>query len=158
MQTVDDLRHSCSAWSDQKLLDQYRLGPEASASSAHYAVLAEEIERRSLDPRTGVHATNAPVPVAPYALRLWRGQISLPVTYWVWGIGGKVVFRFAGRAMGEAPMLLLLPFVAVAATYEIVILVAVWRSAGNHPGSPVWAALARLAVVVGVLLAFRRLW
>lgn len=36
--------------------------------------------------------------------------------------------------------------------YRAAIYLAIWRSAGHYKGPPIWAILAKAAVVVGVLL------
>ena len=112
---------------------------------------------------------------ANYFVRHWRGELSLPVSYWVNGvlIGiGLAVVAFA-IAMGIATGMQGSP--SVRPTLGVFILVAfavdaihivwggvgVWRSATNYraQGRPaVWAILAKIAVVLGVLRTFAEMF
>ena len=96
---------------------------------------------------------------------LWRGEITLVRTYWVFG----VLFY----SLLEIPSYLIVPaisnspdvepsasFVFGMTAYAIFVLaytvfvsVAIWRSAGNYKGSEIWAVLARVMVVIGLIQA-----
>ncbi len=96
---------------------------------------------------------------------LWRGEIPLVRTYWVFG----VLFY----SLLEIPSYLIVPaisnspdvepsasFVFGMTAYAIFVLaytvfvsVAIWRSAGNYKGSEIWAVLARVMVVIGLIQA-----
>jgi|ETNmetMinimDraft_16_1059900.scaffolds.fasta_scaffold90357_1 hypothetical protein len=98
---------------------------------------------------------------AGFLKRLFRGEVSLPITYWVFGfLIGNVGLRLAmelvelnymkvaASQVGNWAMLGLYVFVVV---YSVFMLIAIWRSAGNYQGRAIWASLARVAVILGVL-------
>jgi hypothetical protein len=99
---------------------------------------------------------------AAFVTRLFRGDISLPITYWVFGvlIGNvafqiilKVIeFRYIDIATSQVGSWAVMAFYWLAIGYGIFMLIAVWRSAGNFKGKAVWAGLARIAVVLGTLV------
>lgn len=91
--------------------------------------------------------------------RLWRGEVPLARAFWeyaiVYGLLLNLATTIASFALfaAKAPaaygvMLFLLPL-----PYNLLALVAVWRSAGRYRGPRHWADLARIAVTVWVLLA-----
>jgi len=95
---------------------------------------------------------------------LWRGEIPLWKTYWVYGVlGGLVVqgvvlalsynsLRFINRP-GGGLVLLVVNILAIA--YSGLMLGSIWRSAGNYMGPRSNAVLARVAVVLGSLTLAR---
>jgi hypothetical protein len=111
----------------------------------------------------GAH-TSSPAPQAQnYFARHWRGELSLPLSYW--GNGFLVSFTTGllvaaiteglrdryepTRALGS--MALLYFTIAVTLTWQVV---GVWRSANRYlhrGGSGVWAGLAKCAMILGVL-------
>jgi hypothetical protein len=105
---------------------------------------------------------------ANYFVRHWRGELSLPVSYWVngvlIGIGLAVValatvYGIAGGMQGSPNLprtlgVLILCAFAVDVVHIVWGGVGVWRSATHYQaqGRPaVWAILAKIAVVLGVL-------
>jgi hypothetical protein len=86
-----------------------------------------------------------------YFRRLWQGEVSLAMTYWVWGaLAGFVAMILAAIVSETAPLLgLLLGPVMIG--YYVFIVIAIWRSAGRYPGPRVWAALAKIMVVLSIL-------
>ena len=88
--------------------------------------------------------------------RLWRGEIGLARTYWLWGalVGGGIgaILAFSASigllngnrfllAVDQAFSIIWTPFIAVA----------IWRSAGNYKGRTTWKVLARINAVFAVL-------
>lgn len=95
-------------------------------------------------------------------LRLFRGEVSLYVTYWIYGslvgVGLGVVqtaieANYYDLVSTEVGSLAIAGFYWFVVGYTLFILVAIWRSAGKYDGRPVWATLARLAVLFGILAA-----
>lgn len=98
-----------------------------------------------------------------YFVRHWRGELSLPIAYWVNGsllVGvGTSILRVFLDSMTDASLrqialasILLLLFSVVAWLWGVV---GIWRSALNHKdrgGSAVWANLAKFMVIVGALV------
>jgi hypothetical protein len=96
----------------------------------------------------------------------WRGGYSLPVAYWIVGIGTTVAILALAAAVGGASEALKPPLIVGAPVFitfslftcaaVIWQLVGVWRSAGAHitaTGRRFWGTLARLAVVLGAIRA-----
>jgi hypothetical protein len=140
------------------------------AQAEEISAAPEDRPSRQAATPTGPAPTNSamagPPPVPPkqsnYFLRHWRGELSLPVSYWVNGVLGK----FAVVAVSLAAPLLLIgapesPFrsflsltVLIAAIIVISIwqLVGIWRSATGHPkrgGRRFWARAAQCMVIFG---------
>jgi hypothetical protein len=98
-----------------------------------------------------------------YFIRHWRGDLSLPLSYWVnlFLLTLVMVFISAlvsafidptkGLATWAIGISLVGVFAIVATVWQIV---GVWRSAGKHKirgGSGFWAGAARVAVALGFL-------
>lgn len=93
---------------------------------------------------------------------LWRGDAGLAKTYWIYGaIGSLIFFAIPGAlqaglwvsgsenaALGAFSLFYSFGF---APAYVVFISVAIWRSAARYQGNPLWAKLAKLAVVLGIL-------
>jgi hypothetical protein len=98
-----------------------------------------------------------------YIGRHWRGELSLPVSYFINGFLGTIaataiVFAISATlSEGYAPW----PgFLAVVGIWGVALLVSVWqmvgiwRSADNHPnrgGRAFWAGVAKFMVIIGAL-------
>ncbi|MDC8829662.1 hypothetical protein [Alteromonas gilva] len=138
------------------------------------ARLREEIATRdSLTPDT---VTPAPVPAdtaystdtheisGNWILRYWRGQISLPVSYWLVGLGVTLLFKILGyllevnveRANSRSELGLYLLSI-----YPLLLIVLTWQSVGlfrsalNHPargGTVGWSVAAIFMLCVGLVV------
>jgi hypothetical protein len=91
--------------------------------------------------------------------RLWGDQLPLGTAFWwwaiVWGTGLNVAATLLAMALLAADLSAALA-VAVAALpipYNLVVLVAVWRSAGAYHGPRLWADLARIVSLIWALAA-----
>jgi hypothetical protein len=101
------------------------------------------------------------VPSSSYVARHWRGELSLPKSYWLNGLVIGLVCRivFTGLLTGIAfaaasmPWLVLVFILVVALNIAIVvwIIVGIWRSAGRYTGPRIWGILARVVVAIGVV-------
>ena len=85
-----------------------------------------------------------------YLARLWRGDIGLACTYWVWGVnvaslGMGLGVLLGGGFSGLSALVVVWFFLYPACL--IFIAVAVWRSGSKNAGSRVWVWLARFIVV-----------
>jgi hypothetical protein len=90
---------------------------------------------------------------------LWRGDVRLVVTYWLYGVVGSLLLSIPLIVLDEiepaiSPQLavLVLAYGVVWIAYHFLIIVAIWRSATKYKGSVWWAGLAKFAAV---LLALR---
>lgn len=98
-----------------------------------------------------------------FVVRLFRGDVSLPITYWLFGyVAGLAFFlgfriyesNYASVALfgstGLKRSLLLVSIVGTA--YGAFIMIAIWRSAGKHRGSRLWSTVARITAFVAALI------
>jgi amino acid transporter len=107
----------------------------------------------------------------PYVGRHWRGEFSLPKSYWingvlVFGLGCNFVLLLATTVTAA---LFLSAGNPALATFAIVLelalnisayvwaLVGIWRSAKKYEGPRIWSILARVAVALGILVTLGRL-
>lgn len=93
---------------------------------------------------------------------LWRGEVALGKTYWLYGaVGSLLLFGIPGIIFGVSGLyertdpvalftLVIYGFV-LAPAYTIFISVAIWRSSNNYHGNQLLAVLAKVAVVFGIL-------
>lgn len=97
---------------------------------------------------------------APFVVRLFRGDVRLVITYWVFGslIGALlnvaytlIEANYIKVATSENLLLLFQLFSWFTVAYVIFIYIAIWRSAGKYQGSAVWSVLAKLMVIIGSL-------
>jgi len=108
--------------------------------------------------------TPIPVSTSNYFVRHWRGDLSLPVSYWVNGAVlvtvASVVLVAAVEQMSNgnyslrAISLAGLGVVLFSVTAWLWSVVGIWRSADYHVargGASVWASLAKIMVVVGFI-------
>ena len=91
-------------------------------------------------------------------VKFFRGGLPLGRAFWLWGIlGGGVVSLFATLlalallAAGAPAWLAALVF-AAHVPWNLVLLVGVWRSAGQPGVSPAAANLARLVILAWVVV------
>lgn len=89
---------------------------------------------------------------------MWRGDLGLAKTYWLWGvlvggIGGNIALAalvlLYAVVGGKALALFGAAWIAWV-VYAAINAVGIWRAATKHQGNPVWAFLAKLAVVLGI--------
>ncbi len=87
-------------------------------------------------------------------LRAWRGQMSLPVVFWGYGVATSVALAILHATALEAGQLLFQQVLILSsAVYTFWILVAIWRCAPN--ASPFWGTLARWSTITwGLNTAF----
>jgi hypothetical protein len=87
-------------------------------------------------------------------LRLWRGEVSLAVTYWVWAVLiciavvalgiGSIIFDY--RAPLLRPIHVLSVFIL-----SVLVGILVWRSARTFAGWKIWAVLAPVMIILNIL-------
>lgn len=94
-----------------------------------------------------------------YFLRHWRGQLSLPVSYWIngslLGVALLILFKVIGSATQDWDLrpiaFLSLGMLVSAILVTVWSMVGIWRSAGKHAGRGGSAGWARVAQVVTIL-------
>jgi hypothetical protein len=105
-------------------------------------------------PAAALKASSARKPF--YLIRLWRGEISLPITYWIWGaIGGSIVGFAFGGLMGAATTIAEAAiFALILAAWAIFIGVSIFRSGGAYTRqfpAKWWGRIAQGMACLGLL-------
>lgn len=97
---------------------------------------------------------------------LWRGDVPLVMTWWVFGVVVGICFTIAyafieyqmsGLSEGLGPVFII-GFLLTYFAYVVFINVAVWRSAGKYRGPKHWAILAKVMVLVSWTAVIREAW
>jgi uncharacterized membrane protein len=89
--------------------------------------------------------------------QLWRGEITLWKTFWLFGVGGGLALGLpifsAMLALTDVPddttasiFLSALGFLLVYLTW---VFVGIWRAANKYQGDEAWVVLAKIPVVAG---------
>lgn len=90
--------------------------------------------------------------------RLWRGEIALASVFWNWAVFGGLAINLASSGlflfliMSDRPLAAIFFGYALSVPYNIVVAVAVCRSAERYPGERRWADLARIVTVAGMVV------
>lgn len=88
--------------------------------------------------------------------RFWHGGVSLPITYWIWGVvGTRLVSGLANLAMnttGGSWIVGLAGFACYLA-YFFFFSVGLWRSSAAYRGRRIWADLSRVSLALGIILS-----
>ncbi|HXP30230.1 MAG TPA: hypothetical protein VN832_04010 [Stellaceae bacterium] len=99
-----------------------------------------------------------------YLLRHWRGELSLPVAYWINGWLGDIPIILLATGAGlliRVPALVKPALAAGMAVWVLAFLVSIWqlvgiwRSAGRHVGRggrKIWAVLGQVSVGLGAVM------
>jgi hypothetical protein len=106
-------------------------------------------------PRSG----NADATRGNFVARHWRGDLSLPTSFWINGVLFGLVWRLVPYPLtfflamfrppgGTWPMLGLILCGIVGAVLTLWTVVGIWRSSESYGGRAVWRGLARVAVVL----------
>jgi hypothetical protein len=91
--------------------------------------------------------------------KLWRGELPLADAFWNYAIIYGSILNLLATIGALAilairwPALLALAVHLAPLPYNVVVVVGVWRSAGGDRGSPHWALLARILVIVWAAIA-----
>lgn len=82
--------------------------------------------------------------------RLADGDMGLPKTYWLYGVVVGTLFNLISRLVTSTGALIVL--ILVYAIYEMHVLFGTWRAASRYSGPTIWAFLAKVAVILGVIV------
>ena len=84
--------------------------------------------------------------------KIWNGELPLVKVYWLYGVVfGAFVAIFSVLIKDYPTALILLTFALI--PYQILVFVGIWRSANAYTNKKVWAVLAKVHVVLGVIAA-----
>ncbi len=88
---------------------------------------------------------------ANFFVKFWNGDISLAMSYWGVGLGLGILFGFSvgiitiTLGMSEDAMWgFIIPF-------QIFTVVGIWRSSDKYNGKKIWAVLAKISVIIGII-------
>ncbi len=118
------------------------------------------LEPKDSQPKNSQPKDNQPQNAAParrgVIARLWNGDYSLAVTFWVFGVLVRILewilvkyVEFLDLANKMAPWLFNVT-VVLAIALEVCILVGMWRSAGKYKGFRLWPILVRAVVLLAI--------
>jgi hypothetical protein len=103
-----------------------------------------------------------------FVRRLFRGDISLAKTFWVYGvlasilltgIIGLIIYTTEARSISQATAIGIVAFYVFCILYQIFISIAIIRSAIKYKGNKVFKWLAIVAVIIGLInLAMTTIW
>jgi hypothetical protein len=88
-------------------------------------------------------------------LRLCGGDLSLAVTYWLFGVLGRLIWAVAIDLLRPSTGIEMYPLLAGMIGYSIVVYVGIWRAADKYTGRREWVFLAKIVVVMGFVLLIR---
>ena len=82
---------------------------------------------------------------------MMAGKERLVITYWLWGVVGTLgVSLVLGVLAGLLGMPIMLVYILVLG-YWVPVAMGIWRSSSAYKGNQIWAILAKVAIVLGVL-------
>jgi hypothetical protein len=141
-QTLDEYSEAARTIISAELQRRGLAGGNSSAVAKREATIEEELDHHV--PRGGT-----------LLARLWHGELSLPITYWLWGVlGNRLVLATATTILSSThSALVALVCLLCDASYWILIAVAIWRSSARYRRSRVWRDLARVSLGLGILRA-----
>lgn len=143
---------------DRSIVTAAGVGPDQEPSATPSRSSADEDLQRSPDSSR-----------ANYVVRHWRGELSLPISYWLNGFAGNIVVVIAAAVLSafvsDATHATALLLFAVA-IWTLIAAVSTWqttgviRSARNYMAqgsSRVWGRLAQTLMVLNILLTLQQL-
>jgi len=89
---------------------------------------------------------------------LWAGEVSLPEAFWQYAVIYGLLLNFVATllsaiiAVAGADPWVFVPVFFLPTPYNVLMIVAVWRSAEHYQGPQKWADLARAVTLIGMLL------
>ena len=89
---------------------------------------------------------------------LWAGDVPLKQAFWdyavIYGLLLNLItdFAFFALLINDANTALVVLAFALPLPYNVLVAVAVWRSAGRYPGPKKWAEWARVGTVIWMVV------
>jgi hypothetical protein len=84
--------------------------------------------------------------------KLWRGDYSLPITYWVFGVIGNVGLSIPMNLISpDSNTLAFYSLLALVFIYSILVSVGIWRSATKYRGLSLWKYLAKFVAILSFI-------
>jgi len=82
--------------------------------------------------------------------KLSGGDFGLAKTYWLYGVVVGIIGTIVVTAMSKAGNFALLLYFGLVA-YQVVVAIGIWNASNKYTGSKIWAVLAKIAVVLGII-------
>ena len=123
-------------------------------------------QRTSRDAKAGVQRVRLTEENTNLVIDLWRGDISLAKTYWLFGVVvgicfaitfAFIEFQSSGLSEGFGPVVII-GLILFYFIYAIFINIAIWRSASKYQGPKRWAILAKIMVIISWGALIREAW
>jgi hypothetical protein len=83
---------------------------------------------------------------------IWDGKLPLVKVYWLYGVAVGAFFTILSLLIKDYPIVLIVIAIALI-PYQILVFVGIWRSADAYRDKKIWAVLAKVHVVLGVIAA-----
>ncbi len=84
--------------------------------------------------------------------KLWRGDYSLSITYWVFGVIGNVGLSIPMNLISpNSNPLVFYSLLTIVFVYSIVVAVGIWRSATKYQGLSLWKYLAKFVAILSFI-------
>lgn len=84
--------------------------------------------------------------------KLSNGDFGLAKTYWQYGVLVGFVVNISTKAITSIGLLAMVMLVHFA--YFIPLAMGTWRAANKYEGSKIWAVLAKIATILGMIMTF----
>lgn len=81
---------------------------------------------------------------------IWDGKLPLVKVYWLYGVAVGAFFTILSLLIKDYPIALIVIAIALI-PYQILVFVGIWRSADAYRDKKIWAILAKVHVVFGVI-------
>jgi hypothetical protein len=121
---------------------------------------AEPANSKKLGDTESLNSTSQPISLLK---TLWRGEVPLVITYWLFGfLGSLVIFGIPTEIFNAASSKLAkFSLLASIVAYQVFVTVSIWRASKKYKGKRGYAILARVAIFLGwfssipkIILAF----
>ncbi len=89
---------------------------------------------------------------------LWAGELPLRQAFWQYAVGYGLLINlvtslaFLALIARDANTVLIVLAFALPVPYNVLVVMAVWRSANRYAGSETWADLARVGTVIWMVV------
>jgi hypothetical protein len=122
---------------------------EGDQEKAKYLYIKLRVEHLKSD---RIDKSSATVTVEPtnFFSKLAKGELGLAKTYWLYGVLVGIVVSIISNVITSIGGLIILMLAHTA--YSIPVLMGIWRASSKYQGLKVWAILAKVAVVFGVIM------
>jgi len=91
-------------------------------------------------------------------LKLWQGQLSLPKTYWIFGVLVNIflgipitIYLELSGEVQQSYFYLYIGYFLLYLVYNVVVAVGLWRSASHYDKSKLWKYLSKAVAVISLL-------